>query len=141
GRSVITWTVDTQDWLSQDAQKVIDSIQSLESLDGEIVLLHSTYETTVEAMKTVVPWLIEEGYQLVTVSELMAYYYGELLQPGTSYFYTYFITTGRNYTLQQLPNESETADDAPAHEAENGTPSSPQPRVPQPARDPAADQP
>ena len=53
GRSVITWTVDTQDWLSQDAQKVIDSIQSLESLDGEIVLLHSTYETTVEAMKTV----------------------------------------------------------------------------------------
>ena len=103
GRSVITWTVDTQDWLSQDAQKVIDSIQSLESLDGEIVLLHSTYETTVEAMKTVVPWLIEEGYQLVTVSELMAYYYGELLQPGQFYGYTYFTTHGRTDTPLQLP--------------------------------------
>ena len=43
-------------------------------------------------MKTVVPWLIEEGYQLVTVSELMAYYYGELLQPGQFYGYTYFTT-------------------------------------------------
>ena len=141
GRSVITWTVDTQDWLSQDAQKVIDSIQSLESLDGEIVLLHSTYETTVEAMKTVVPWLIEEGYQLVTVSELMAYYYGELLQPGQFYGYTYFTTHGRTDTPLQLPAESETAEEAPAQEAESDAPSSQQLPVSQPAEDPATDQP
>lgn len=133
GRSVITWTVDTQDWLSQDAQKVIDSIQSLESLDGEIVLLHSTYETTVEAMKTVVPWLIEEGYQLVTVSELMAYYYGELLQPGQFYGYTYFTTHGRTDTPLQLPAKPETSEEVPAQEAESEAPSSQQPPVSQPA--------
>ena len=27
GRTVVTWTVDTQDWMSQDAQTVIDYVQ------------------------------------------------------------------------------------------------------------------
>lgn len=138
GRGVVTWTVDTQDWLSQDAQKVIESLQSLESLDGEIVLLHSTYASTVEAMETVVPWLIEEGYQLVTVSELMAYYYGELIQPGQFYGYTYFTTHGRTDTPLQLPAEPET----PSEEGTEAPPAeetpAPQPAAPQPSETPPA---
>ena len=78
-------------------------------------------------MKTVVPWLIEEGYQLVTVSELMAYYYGELLQPGQFYGYTYFTTHGRTDTPLQLPAKPETSEEVPAQEAESGAPSSQQP--------------
>ncbi len=105
GRSVITWTVDTEDWLSQDAQTVIDYVQGLSSLDGEIVLLHSTYESTVEAVRALIPWLIEQGYQLVTVSELMAYYYGELLAPNQFYGYTYFTTHGRTDSPLELPAE------------------------------------
>lgn len=132
GRSVITWTVDTQDWLTKDAQKIIECFQSQESLDGEIVLLHSTYETTVEAMKTVVPWLIEKGYQLVTVSELMAYYYGELLQPDQFYGYTYFTTHGRTNTPLRLPAEEA----APEEPAETEPPAETPPALQQPAAQP-----
>lgn len=124
GRTVITWTVDTEDWMSKDADKVVSYVQSLDSLDGEIVLLHSTYESTVEAVRVLVPWLIEKGYQLVTVSELMAYYYGELMEPGEFFGYTYFTTHGRTDTPAVLPDGSaggngtkdEAADSVPSDE-------------------------
>lgn len=103
GRTLITWTIDPQDWRSQDAQAVVDYIQGLQDLDGEIILLHSTYESTAQAIAVLVPWLQEQGYQLVTVTELMAYYYGEALQPGQFYGYTYFSTHGRTDTPLQLP--------------------------------------
>ena len=106
GRTVITWTVDTEDWMSQDADKVVSYMQSLPDLDGEIVLLHSIYESTVEAVRVLIPWLIEEGYQLVTVSELMAYYYGELLEPGEFFGYTYFTSHGRTDTPAVLPGDA-----------------------------------
>lgn len=111
GRTIITWTIDPQDWLSQDAQKVVSYIQNLTDLDGEIILLHSTYESTAQATAILVPWLQEQGYQLVTVTELMAYYYGEAIQPGQFYGYTYFSTHGRTDTPLQLPAGQE---DAPA---------------------------
>ena len=54
-------------------------------MDGKIVLMHSIYETTADAVEVIVPELINEGYQLVTVSEL-AYYKGATLTPGVKYF-------------------------------------------------------
>ena len=104
GRAMITWTVDTYDWQSRDAQTVIDYIKNYGDLDGEIVLMHSIYSSTVEAVETIVPWLQEQGYQLVTVTELMAYYYGELPQPDHFYGYTYFSTHGRTDTPVELPS-------------------------------------
>ncbi|MBR2894678.1 MAG: polysaccharide deacetylase family protein, partial [Oscillospiraceae bacterium] len=80
GRAVITWTIDPLDWKYKDAEYVTSYIQNAGNLDGEIILLHSIHASTAEAMQTLVPWLIEQGYQLVTVSELMAYYYGELFE-------------------------------------------------------------
>ncbi|MCI9164572.1 MAG: polysaccharide deacetylase family protein [Oscillospiraceae bacterium] len=131
GRTVVTWTVDTQDWMSQDAQTVIDYVQSLSSLDGEIVLLHSTYESTVQAMAVLVPWLQEQGYQLVTVSELMAYYYGQLLEPDQFYGYTYFSTHARTDTPLELPAPpEETGEEAPAEEALPGSSAPEVPGVP-----------
>ena len=128
GRSVITWTIDTEDWKSRDTGKVVSYVQSLPSLDGEIVLLHSSYETTVEAVKILVPWLIRQGYQLVTVSELMAYYYGELLQPGQFYGYTYFTTHGRTDTPLALPEPEAPAGSEPSAEE--------QPQEPQESQQP-----
>lgn len=114
-RTVVTWTVDTQDWLSKDAQTVVDYVQGLSSLDGEIVLMHSTYESTVQAVAVLVPWLQEQGYQLVTVTELMAYYYGQLLEPNQFYGYTYFTTHTRTDAPLTLPAPEE--ETAPAEEA------------------------
>ena len=103
GRTMVTWSIDTEDWKSKDAQKVIASVQNAGNLDGHVVLMHSIYESTVEATAVLVPWLQEQGYQLVTVSELMAYYYGELPQPDKLYGYTYFFKNGRTDTPLELP--------------------------------------
>lgn len=104
GRTMITWTVDTEDWRSRDAQEIVEFVQNYGDLDGEIILMHSIYESTAEAAAILVPWLQEQGYQLVTVTELMAFYYGELPQPDQFYGYTYFTTHGRTDAPVELPS-------------------------------------
>ncbi len=105
GRAMVTWTVDTLDWMYRDASSLIEYIQNYGDLDGEVVLMHSIHGSTAEAMETVIPWLIEQGYQLVTVSELMAYYYGELLEPNKFYNQTYFARHDRTEYPLELPDE------------------------------------
>ena len=116
GRAMITWTVDTEDWKSRDAQTVIDYVQSIPELDGEIILMHSIYQSTAEAVAVLVPWLQEQGYQLVTVTELMAYYYGELPQPDQFYGYSYFSSRGRTDQPVPLPGEEVPGMGAPSEE-------------------------
>ena len=118
GRAMITWTIDTEDWKSRDAQTVADYVMNYGNLDGEIILMHSIYQSTADAAAILVPWLQEQGYQLVTVTELMAFYYGELPQPDHFYGYTYFTTHGRTDTPVELPSmfppAEEEAEAAPA---------------------------
>ena len=105
GRAMMLWTVDTRDWYHRDAQVLIEYFQNYGDLDGEVVLMHSIHASTAEAMATVIPWLIEQGYQLVTVSELMAYYYGELLEANHYYNQNYFAKRARTEYPLELPSE------------------------------------
>lgn len=80
---LITWNVDTEDWLKKDAKKIADHV--LKNVkDGDIVLMHDIYFETAEAVKIMVPELIEKGYTLVTVSEL-AKIKGVTLEKGKVY--------------------------------------------------------
>ena len=74
-RDSILWTIDTRDWESHDASKIKKVIDTYVS-DGSIILLHDIHEDSVKAMKSVIPDLLEKGYQLVTVGDL--YKYGRL---------------------------------------------------------------
>lgn len=71
-KKIVTWTIDTEDWRSKNAEsvvkKVLDQVE-----DGSIILMHDMYATTAEAAVILIPELQERGYQLVTVSELYAY--------------------------------------------------------------------
>jgi len=69
---LIFWSVDTKDWKSRDAQSVADIIRS-EVKDGDIVLMHELYASTQAACEQIIPWLAQQGYQLVTVSELIQF--------------------------------------------------------------------
>lgn len=86
-RPIIKWSVDTRDWQSRDAQKIIDHVLS-HAKDGEIVLMHDIYKSTAEASKIFIPRLIEMGYQLVTISE-MAESRGISLTAGQQYYNMY----------------------------------------------------
>jgi peptidoglycan/xylan/chitin deacetylase (PgdA/CDA1 family) len=68
--SLIHWSLDSYDWMTRDAQSVYDELISRVK-DGDIILLHDIHESTVDAMEMVIPELINNGYKLVTVSELL----------------------------------------------------------------------
>lgn len=82
--ALIGWDIDTLDWKSKNAESVIKEVRKYSNYDGRIVLMHSIYKSTAEAVKTIVPELIKKGYQLVTISE-MAEAKGIKLQSGILY--------------------------------------------------------
>ena len=90
GRALVTWSIDPQDWLSKDAGKVVAHVESFDDLDGQVILLHSIYGSTVEATRVLVPWLLEQGYQLVTVSELLTLRFRQEIQTNHLYGYSFF---------------------------------------------------
>ena len=68
---VIGWSVDTEDWKSKDAGKILDIIYR-DTEDGDIILLHDRYLNSVSAALQAVDHLQQQGYQFVTVAELLA---------------------------------------------------------------------
>lgn len=70
GKPFIHWSVDTLDWQSRSSPKVVSHIKK-NVRDGSIILMHDLYGSTAAASEIIIPWLISEGYQLVTVSELL----------------------------------------------------------------------
>ncbi len=80
---MVLWNVDTLDWETRDTQAVIDNVLC-NADDGDIVLMHDIYDTTIDAAVALIPQLIDKGYQLVTVSE-MAQARGITLENGGLY--------------------------------------------------------
>ena len=74
---MIFWSIDTLDWKTKNAQSTIDAIQG-NIKDGDIILMHELYDATAQACDTVIPWLNQQGYQMVTVSELIRFRQAEV---------------------------------------------------------------
>ena len=88
--AMVTWSVDTLDWKSKNSDAILNLIRSEGDLDGKVILMHGIYETSAEATEKMVPYLLEQGYQLVTVSEILQYKHGIQMEGGKHYGYTYF---------------------------------------------------
>jgi len=69
---MVKWNVDSEDWRSKNTKVIVEKVMS-DVKDKAIILLHDQYITTVQATAILIPKLIEEGYQLVTVSELYSF--------------------------------------------------------------------
>lgn len=71
--SLVLWTVDTKDWVPSSCESIVNSV--LGSVDGgEIILMHDYVvgkSNTPDALRIIIPKLLEEGYTFVTVSELL----------------------------------------------------------------------
>ncbi len=80
---VILWSIDTEDWKSRNAEIIIQNVKSSVT-DGSIILMHDLYSETAQAAVSLIEWLTNQGYQLVTVSE-MGYYRRGGLQLGIRY--------------------------------------------------------
>ncbi|MBQ9617570.1 MAG: hydrolase, partial [Oscillibacter sp.] len=64
------WSVDPRDWESRDTEKVVRAVADAVQ-PGSIVLLHDIYPTSVEAALRLMDALSADGYQFVTVEELL----------------------------------------------------------------------
>ena len=80
---MILWSIDTLDWESKDPEKIVDTVLS-EVEDGSIILMHDIYSTTVDAVEILIPELLSQGYELVTVHEL-AENFNVTLENGVTY--------------------------------------------------------
>lgn len=82
---IILWNVDTEDWKSKNAEMVTNHV--LENVkDGDIVLMHDIYLSTVEACEKIVEELTNRGYRLVTISELFEG--REKMECGEKYYFS-----------------------------------------------------
>lgn len=80
---VVLWNIDTLDWKTRNADKVYEVIMN-NAEDGDIVLMHSLYQSTVDAVERSIKELYKKGFQVVSVSEL-AKLKGRELSIGKSY--------------------------------------------------------
>ncbi|MDO4564238.1 MAG: polysaccharide deacetylase family protein [Clostridia bacterium] len=83
GLAVIKWNVDSRDWESKNADKVFKlCTDDLEP--GQILLFHDRMQSTVDAIGRLIPYFLENGYELVTVTELIESG-GQAVTPGKGY--------------------------------------------------------
>ena len=80
---IIDWTIDTLDWAGVSAEEIVQTVLS-QKFSGAIVLMHDGYPNTVTALKTLLPALKNDGYQVVSVSQL-AKTHGCTLRNGKVY--------------------------------------------------------
>lgn len=66
----VLWTVDPLDWCSSNAGYIARSILA-KAGENDIILMHDEYESTVQAALMVVDQLLKEGYEFVTVDEIL----------------------------------------------------------------------
>ncbi len=81
GRPIIQWNIDSLDWTTKNTQAVIDRVNQT-AQDGGIILMHDIYPTTVDAVGTVIDNLRNQGYQIVSVSQML----GDKAKPLNQYF-------------------------------------------------------
>ena len=88
GMPLILWNVDTADWRDRDSEVIHNRIINPRGLplvqNGDIIIMHDTIGTTVEAAIKIVDSLQELGFQFVTVSRLFDAKGIELI-PGAVY--------------------------------------------------------
>ena len=69
---MIMWNIDTLDWKTKNADKTVQAVIG-KVKDGDIVLMHELYTASGDAAVRIIPTLTEQGFQLVTVSELIRF--------------------------------------------------------------------
>ena len=66
----VLWNIDPLDWSSKNVAGIVQKVKNKAKENG-IILMHDEYKTTVTAALQIVDELKEEGYEFVTVEELL----------------------------------------------------------------------
>lgn len=70
GMEIILWNVDSNDWRFRDGPQTTNYImQNL--AQQSVILYHDIYETSADSVEQVIPLLLDQGYEFVTISEYL----------------------------------------------------------------------
>ena len=69
--AAIFWSIDSKDWSLRDSEKICERILNCDIDDGDILLFHEIYDETAKAIEKIVPELLEKGYQMVSVTDML----------------------------------------------------------------------
>lgn len=66
----ILWSVDSLDWTTSNSDEIVNRVVT-QVEDGDIILLHDCYDSSVDAALRIIDLLSAEGYEFVTADELI----------------------------------------------------------------------
>ncbi|WP_346235234.1 polysaccharide deacetylase family protein [Lysinibacillus telephonicus] len=69
---IVLWTIDTLDWKYRDADKILPMVKN-KMHNNAIILMHDIHQSTADGLDSVLAYLQDEGYEFVTVSEILNY--------------------------------------------------------------------
>ena len=78
-QSFILWDVDTLDWKNRNTASIMKEVRKAQA--GSIILMLDIHQTTIDALPLILQYLTEQGFEMVTIEELM----GDQLELHQSY--------------------------------------------------------
>jgi len=66
----VFWDIDTLDWKSRSTDSILSIVRS-QVHDGSILLMHDSYQSSVDAALMIADLLTEQGYDFVTADQLL----------------------------------------------------------------------
>jgi peptidoglycan/xylan/chitin deacetylase (PgdA/CDA1 family) len=84
GLQIALWNEDPRDWQATDPAAVVAKVLG-DARPGGVVDLHDIHQVTADALPTIIDQLSTQGYQFVTVSQLLH----SRERPGNAPFYGY----------------------------------------------------
>lgn len=125
GKPFFMWSTDSLDWKLMDADADYNQIMNDSSLgDGSIILMHDIHEPSVKcATEKLIPALIDQGYKLVTVSELAEAKDVTLQSASYSDFWDSSLQAGRvaGYAGNSSDSEDSSEDGSDGSDSSDGS--------------------
>ena len=69
----VNWTIDTLDWKHRDPNKLLPILKK-SMHNNAIVLMHDIHQSTADGLESVLEYLQSEGYEFITVTEMLQYH-------------------------------------------------------------------
>ncbi|MCC8162067.1 MAG: polysaccharide deacetylase family protein [Lachnospiraceae bacterium] len=66
----VMWSIDTLDWTTENVDRIVEQVTE-EASENDIILMHDSYESTVQAVERIIPLLRAEGFEFVTVDQVI----------------------------------------------------------------------
>lgn len=66
----VMWTIDTLDWTTQNVDWIVNQVVK-DAKENDIILMHDSYKSTVQAAERIITLLEADGFEFVTVDEVL----------------------------------------------------------------------